>query len=216
MLFCCICQSSIYTAAVSKYLHITALCKAISEMASSVVEACPVAFAYFIPWRISTMHYFLILLPGYSLAIVLRTSVLVLLKYGVFLIYIYPQVSLFFLVSGFFSAFFWSQMIHDYWWAFTFREDLSAFCTAENMTMADTRQKLLVDVLLVEGCEFFYFCYFFIFIASIEQWKLSCPAALCCSFITEMQDDAFHCDSDNWKLQNILEALMMKVNFQEK
>lgn len=81
-------------------------------------------------------------------------------------------------------------MIHDCWWAFTFREDLSASCTAANMTMADTKQKLLVGVLLVEGCVFFL-------IANIDQWKLACPTALCSSLITEMQDDGFHCDSDN-------------------
>lgn len=87
MLFCGISQSSICTVAVSKYLHITDLCKAISEMAASVVEACPVAFADFIPWRLSTVHYFLILFPGKdSLVIVLRTSVVVHLNYGFFYI----------------------------------------------------------------------------------------------------------------------------------
>lgn len=124
-------------------------------------------------------------------------------------LYIYPQVSLFFFWVEIFSAFFWSQMIHDCWWAFTFREDLSALWTAANTTTADTRQKLLVGVLLVEG---------FFLIANIEQWKLACPTALFCFLIIEMQDDAFHCDSDNWKVQSIWEAhiLMMKVNFQEK
>lgn len=78
------------------------------------------------------------------------------------------------------------------------------------MTMADTRQKLLVGVLLVEVG--------FFLVANIEQWNLACPTALCCSLIMEMQqmDDAFHCDSDNRKVQNILGALRMKVNFQEK
>lgn len=102
MLFCGISQSSICTVAVSKYLHITDLCKAISEMAASVVEACPVAFADFIPWRLSTVHYFLILFPGKdSLAIVLRTSVLVHLNDG-FFIYLSPGFFLLFLSGNFF------------------------------------------------------------------------------------------------------------------
>lgn len=42
-------------------------------------------------------------------------------------------------------------MINGCWWAFTFREDLSVFCTEANMTMADMRQKLLVGVLCASG-----------------------------------------------------------------